>query len=83
MLASMRRKTLKPYALPNGTLIPPGTIVSVATRAIHHDESNYPKAEIFDGFRFADTQDGEEGAKHQMVATATNFLAFGLGKHAW
>lgn len=75
---------MKPYTLSNGTFLPAGTFVSVASRAIHFDDANYSNPEEFDGFRFAHIREEEgQSAKHQMVATATDYLPFGHGKHAW
>lgn len=80
----MTRKALKDHTLSDGTFLPAGTFVSAASRAIHYDSANYEHPEVFDGFRFANIREEEgEGTKHQMVATATDFLAFGHGRHAW
>ena len=38
----------------------------------------------FDPWRFSSMRDESgEGTKHQMVNTSTEYLPFGLGKHAW
>ncbi|KAH7906708.1 cytochrome P450 [Hygrophoropsis aurantiaca] len=80
---SMSRKALKDFTFSDGTFIPKGTIVSVASRAIHHDSGIYDDADRFDPFRFADlrAEDGE-AMKHQMVSTNPDFLSFGHGRHA-
>ncbi|KAH7906709.1 cytochrome P450 [Hygrophoropsis aurantiaca] len=80
---SMSRKALKDFTFSDGTFIPKGTMVSVASHAIHHDSGIYDDADRFDPFRFADlrTEDGE-AMKHQMVSTNPDFLSFGHGRHA-
>lgn len=80
----MTRKVLKPYTLSDGTFLPVGTFVSAASRAIHYDNANYENPEVFDGFRFSNIREEDgEGTKHQMVATGTDYLPFGHGRHAW
>ena len=78
------RKALKPYTFSNGVKIPAGQYLAVPTSGIHMDESIYEDAEKFDGFRFSRMREREgEGPKHYSVNTATEFLTFGHGKHAW
>jgi len=76
------RIALKDFTFTDGTFIPKGTNISIATE-MHHDENNYANPDIFDGFRFADMglSAGDSG-KYQMVATSANHLAFGYGRHA-
>ncbi|KAK0457764.1 cytochrome P450 [Desarmillaria tabescens] len=74
----MIRKALKPFSFSDGTTIPAGTFVSVATTPIHHDNKRYENALGFDGFRFSDkTSNGTS-----MVTTSPWFLSFGHGKNA-
>ena len=55
-----------------------------AARCVHYDEEIYPNAHTFEPFRFSDLrgEDGE-GAEHQYLSTAPEFLPFGHGPHAW
>ncbi|KAI0320025.1 cytochrome P450 [Amylostereum chailletii] len=81
--ATMSRLTLKPFTLSNGITIPKGTILSCAEAATHHDEGNYEDAKVFKPFRFSDTREEDgEAAKHQMISTGSNYIAFGHGRHA-
>ncbi|EGN97958.1 hypothetical protein SERLA73DRAFT_182766 [Serpula lacrymans var. lacrymans S7.3] len=82
-LVSMNRKALKPFTFSNGTVIPAGTHVAVASASTHLDEANYANASEFDPFRFADMREkcGEE-TKHQLVSTDVGYVTFGYGKHA-
>jgi cytochrome P450 len=74
---------LKDCTLSNGTFIPAGTFISASSRAIHYDDANYDRADVFDGFRFENLNEGKDETKYQAVGTAANFLSFGYGKHSW
>jgi len=82
-LVTMTRKALKDFTFSDGTRIPKGGIVSVASLYRHRDDDVYPHAGTFDGFRFSEIREEDEGTKHQMVATSTEYLPFGHGRHAW
>ncbi|KAJ6600446.1 cytochrome P450 [Mycena vulgaris] len=78
------------FRFSDGTVLPNGSFVCAAARAIHYDASNYKNAAEFDGFRFA-RERAEHAATHdltqdvfkrQMISTAGDFLPFGTGKHA-
>ncbi|KAF8209541.1 cytochrome P450 [Mycena galopus ATCC 62051] len=78
------------FRFSDGTVLPNGSFVGAAARAIHYDASNYKNATEFDGFRFA-RERAEHAATHdltqdvfkrQMISTAGDFLPFGTGKHA-
>ena len=81
---SLTRKALKDYTFSDGTFIPKGTVMMAAARCVHYDEEIYPNAHTFEPFRFSDLrgEDGE-GAEHQYLSTAPEFLPFGHGPHAW
>ncbi|KAH7926847.1 cytochrome P450 [Leucogyrophana mollusca] len=80
---SMGRKALKDFTFSDGTFVPKGTIVSVASYATHHDDTVYENADVFEPFRFADLREEEgEAVKHQMVSTNLEYLPFGHGRHA-
>jgi cytochrome P450 len=77
---------LRPFTFSNGVTVPAGTLVSIPAIAVHTDETNYPNAEEFDGFRFAklrESKDDKVTSRHQTVSTSSENLAFGLGKHTW
>ncbi|TDL22830.1 cytochrome P450 [Rickenella mellea] len=77
------RLAVEDYTFSDGTYIPKGTLMSVASAATHHDPSVYENANEFHGFRFADLREEDgEGTKHQMVSTSSEYLAFGHGRHA-
>lgn len=76
---------MEDYTLSDGTFLPKGSVVSINAMSNHRNDRNYTNATSFDGFRFARKRENstEDEAKHQMVATSSDYLAFGLGKHAW
>ncbi|KAI0828877.1 cytochrome P450 [Trametes gibbosa] len=82
-LSSLGRKALIDVTLHDGTVIPRGANVVAAADAMHHDDSVYVDAGVFDPFRFSRLreQDGE-GTKHQFVNTSVDYISFGHGKHA-
>ncbi|PRP84416.1 hypothetical protein PROFUN_08096 [Planoprotostelium fungivorum] len=82
---TMDRKVMREEGVTfsDGTHVPHGHHIGVASAAIHMDPEIYENPEEFKPFRFADLRDEEgEGAKHQMVATSTEYFPFGHGKHA-
>ena len=83
---TMIRLALRPFTFSNGVTVPAGTLVSIPAYATHRDESIYPNADEFDGFRFAklrESKDDKVTSRHQTVSTSSENLAFGLGKHTW
>ncbi|EIW87323.1 cytochrome P450 [Coniophora puteana RWD-64-598 SS2] len=80
---SMGRKALQDFTFSDGTFIPKGSTLSVASFAAHLDERVYKNAEAFDPFRFAEMREEEgEGVKHHFVSTNPEYLPFGHGRHA-
>ena len=49
---SLLRKVLKDYTLSDGTFLPAGTHIACNSVSTHYDETFYPNAREFDGFRF-------------------------------
>ena len=74
---------MKNLVLSDGSFIPKGTHIAVATRAIQLDRSLYENADTFNPFRFSDLEDGDEGFRHQMASATEDYLPFGFGKHTW
>ncbi|KAJ7589645.1 cytochrome P450 [Mycena floridula] len=80
---SMGREVLKDFTFSDGTMVPAGNLVAVASFSIHTDESLYPNALQFQGFRYSDMRNIQgEGLKHHFVTTGPEFMLFGHGKHA-
>ncbi|KAK7058630.1 hypothetical protein VNI00_002266 [Paramarasmius palmivorus] len=77
------RKPLQDFTFSDGTVIPAGTFVATATRALHFDESHYTNPDEFDGLRFHRLREElGDNLKYQMVTPGDNYLSFGAGKHA-
>ncbi|KIJ13791.1 hypothetical protein PAXINDRAFT_80408 [Paxillus involutus ATCC 200175] len=80
---SMTRKVMKEFTFSDGTVLPKGTIVTIASQATHLDNGIYENAEMFDPFRSANMRDEDgDGAKHLFVSTNPEYLSFGHGRHA-
>ena len=75
---------LKPYRFSNGVTIPKGTMVVAPVAGIHMDDTIYPGANEFDGFRFSRLRNEiGDTTKCDAVEVSTEFLHFGSGPHAW
>jgi cytochrome P450 len=80
---TFNRKVKKNITLHDGTLLPKGTHLAVASAEIAHDGSNFPDPDTFDPWRFYKLrqQKGHE-SRHQFVTTGPDSLPFGYGNHA-
>ncbi|KAF9237107.1 cytochrome P450 [Melanogaster broomeanus] len=80
---TLSRKAMKDFTFSDGTVIPKGTVVVVASAAAHHDNEFYKNADMFDPFRFSNMRDeAGEGVMHQFVSTGPEYLPFGHGSHS-
>ncbi|KAJ8464090.1 hypothetical protein ONZ51_g9826 [Trametes cubensis] len=80
---SLMRKTQKDVVLKDGTFLPRGTLMVAAAYPLHHDDSVYADASVFDPWRFSRQREREgESMKHQYVNTSVDYVPFGHGKHA-
>ncbi len=85
-LVPFTRLVLRPFTFSNGVTIPAGTLIAVPVSAAHRDEASYYEPDTFDGFRFVKLCESEGGtatSKYQTVATSSENLTFGLGRHTW
>ncbi|KAK1225931.1 hypothetical protein PQX77_011130 [Marasmius sp. AFHP31] len=79
----IRRLALNDFVFSNGTVIPAGTMIAISPSALHFDEDQYSNPFEFDGFRsYKQREEEGESIKHQMVTPQTNYVTFGIGKHA-
>lgn len=78
----MRRVATNKIKLADGIEIPKGTAVMVSTHGMW-DDSIYPEADKFDGYRFFNLRQtpGQENSS-QLVTTSPDHLGFGHGQHA-
>ncbi|KAK7686504.1 hypothetical protein QCA50_010102 [Cerrena zonata] len=80
---SLSRMAKKDITLSDGTFIPTGTVIAAASSATHLDSENYTDPNVFDPWRFSSKREEDgENARHQFVATSTEYIPFGHGKHA-
>ncbi|KAF4240540.1 hypothetical protein CNMCM8980_000199 [Aspergillus fumigatiaffinis] len=90
VLHGSNREIIHPSGLtmPSGQHLPRGMWVAGSTLDIHMDERFYAEAQQYKPFRFVKGQTSEDGTgmseqKINRVATASTFLTFGTGRHAW
>ncbi|KAI0756436.1 cytochrome P450, partial [Daedaleopsis nitida] len=77
------RKVQKDITLSDGSHLPRGTTVAVASESAHQNPDKYPDPTTFDPFRFSRMRaEAGHGPQHQFVNTSTDYLAFGYGRHA-
>ena len=75
---------MKDYVFSDGTFIPKGTLIGVATQSLHYDKKFYENPDVFQPFRFAEMhKEDKDETKAQLVSTSIEYLDFGHGKHAW
>jgi cytochrome P450 len=81
------RVALKDFTFSDGVRIPAGTFICLPLYAMHHDEQIYPDPFTFKPNRFVSSVQNmsEEAGRYrqQFVATGTNYLSWGVGRHAW
>ena len=82
-LVNWRRKVKQDIKLHDGTVLPAGTYLAVASSAVATDPELWDSPDEFDGFRFSKLreQPGQEN-RHQFVTTGLDSLQFGHGVHA-
>lgn len=81
-VASLQRYVEKDIELSDGTILPQGTCIQVASAALD-DPDLYPDPERFDAARFLrKRQQPDQGNGWQFVTTTPGHLFFGHGQHA-
>ncbi|THH15313.1 hypothetical protein EW146_g5132 [Bondarzewia mesenterica] len=84
--ASVTRLAAKDYTFADGTHVPKGVFVTASLYSTHNDNEIYKDSSVFNPWRFSDLRAAEEGTehgiKHQLIDLSSEFLAFGLGRHA-
>ncbi|KAI0721404.1 cytochrome P450 [Cerioporus squamosus] len=80
---ALTRMTIRDMTLVDGTFVPKGTLIAVASSPAHRDEKLYPDADVFDPFRFSRAcEETGVSAAQAFTHTSAKWLAFGHGKHA-
>ncbi|KAJ5662701.1 hypothetical protein N7462_011627 [Penicillium macrosclerotiorum] len=81
-ITSLNRFAVKAIPLSDGTVIPQGAIIAVSAH-VNEDNSIYPNAATYDGFRFyKKRQEPGHEHRHQLVTTTSESYNFGHGIHA-
>jgi cytochrome P450 len=83
----MVRMAMQDFYFSNGVRVPKGEMVMAVGNPLHHDPNVYPDPTEFRPFRSLESIEAEglpkSSHKYDMVTPSTEFLAWGLGKHAW
>ncbi|KAK0222715.1 cytochrome P450 [Armillaria nabsnona] len=73
----------KDFVFSDGTLVPAGSQIAVASLCTHLDEENYKKPLEFRPWRFSERRKQEgETIRHQMATPSLDFVFFGHGRSA-
>ncbi|PBK90697.1 cytochrome P450 [Armillaria gallica] len=79
----MQRKTRKDFVFSDGTVVPAGVQIVVASLSTHTDEENYEDPLEFRPWRFSEKRKQEgEGIRHHMSTPSLDFVFFGNGRPA-
>ena len=78
---------MRDYTYSDGTLVPKGYLTCTVSVPVHHDESIYPNAAKFDGFRFVNNVPSKSSSStttsttlsSPLTSTSLDYLAFGTG----
>ncbi|KAK0205563.1 cytochrome P450 [Desarmillaria ectypa] len=80
---AMHRTPRKDFVFSDGTVVPAGVQIVVATLSTHTDEGNYEDPLEFKPWRFSEMRKQEgEGIRHHMVTPSLDFVFFGHGRPA-
>ncbi|KAK0447146.1 cytochrome P450 [Armillaria borealis] len=86
----MQRTTRKDFVFSDGTVVPAGVQIVVASLSTHTDEKNYEDPLEFKPWRFSEKSKQEdeggeregEGIRHHMATLSLDFVFFGHGRPA-
>ncbi|KAL9714649.1 hypothetical protein Ac2012v2_001308 [Leucoagaricus gongylophorus] len=81
----MNRKAKKDWSFSDGTIIPAGVSVCVASAPMNRERSSFCEPDVFKGFRYSELHNGGEeldSIKHQMATLTLDTVVFGHGRHA-
>ncbi|KAG2057010.1 cytochrome P450 [Suillus hirtellus] len=82
-LFPMMRKAMRQFVFSDGTVIPSGTHVVVASLPMHLDEEYFESASEFQPFRFSQRrEDNGEDPQSLLASTSASYIPFGYGHHA-
>ncbi|MCJ1400968.1 hypothetical protein MMC11_004179 [Xylographa trunciseda] len=78
---SAPRTVMVPYTSPDGCLIPAGNWIAIPQLSLMRDESVWPRALTFEGFRFVDEKHGT--SESRLTHPSYEFPFWGSIRHAW
>ncbi|KAK0484465.1 cytochrome P450 [Armillaria novae-zelandiae] len=79
----MHRTTRKDFVFSDGTVVPTGVQMVVASMSTHTDSENYEDPLEFKPWRFSEKRKQEgEGIRHHMATPSLDFVFFGHGRPA-
>lgn len=82
-LFPMMRKAMRQFVFSDGTVIPSGTHVVVASLPMHLDDEYFENASEFQPFRFSQRREDDiEDSKVLLASTSSSYIPFGYGPHA-
>lgn len=78
---SAPRTVMRPYRSQDGYHVPAGNWLAVPQLSLMRDESIWPRASAFEGFRFVDEKTGT--SKSRLTHPSYEFPFWGSIQHAW
>ena len=78
---SAPRTVMVPYTSPDGYHVPTGNWLTVPQLSLMRDESIWPRALAFEGFRFVNDTSGT--SKSRLTHPSYEFPFWGSIRHAW
>ncbi|KAI0144969.1 cytochrome P450 [Pestalotiopsis sp. NC0098] len=79
-LTAMQRNALREFKFSDGTVIPAGAKIGAVSLALQRDPEVFKNPDVFDGFRFYQTEPSDTKPS-TMVNTGASFHLFGHGRH--
>ena len=79
----MQRKVISAFTFNDGTYVPAGNKVCVAQQAMMSDPANYDDPASFQGFRFANGDDGIPTSTSRLSHPSADFTLWGSARYPW
>lgn len=80
-IVSAPRTVMVPYTAPDGYHVPTGNWLAIPQLSFMRDESIWPRALAFEGFRFVDKKDGT--SESRLTHPSYDFPFWGSIRHTW
>ncbi|KAJ3564007.1 hypothetical protein NP233_g8574 [Leucocoprinus birnbaumii] len=79
----MTRKVIQEWRLSDGTIIPAGAFIAVASGAMNNDKKTFLDPHVFSGFRFVTGTDQSDQKSRGIASLDPTYIVFGYDRHAW